>query len=60
MTIELLLGWFILTMLGIGSIAASEPFWGPRRARDEAVVIRLDRGEEAPDEPDREASRRAA
>jgi hypothetical protein len=40
--VELILGWLIVTALGIGSIVAVEPFWGPRRPRSGAVVVTLE------------------
>ena len=40
--VELLLGWAIVTLLGIGSIVSAEPFWGPNRSREQPVPIRLE------------------
>jgi hypothetical protein len=37
--VELILGWFIVTALGIGSIVAVEPFWGRGSGRAEIVVL---------------------
>jgi hypothetical protein len=54
--IELLLGWLILTALGVGSIVAAEPFWGRRRGRREAVVVRLERPDERSECPTRRAA----
>jgi hypothetical protein len=54
--IELLLGWLILTALGVGSIVAAEPFWGRRRGRREAVVVRLERRDERSECPTRRAA----
>jgi len=32
--LELLFGWWIVTLLGIGSIVAAEPFWRQRHPKD--------------------------
>lgn len=56
--VELLLGWFVVTALGIGSIVAAEPFWGRRPRRAEIIV--LDTAREAAETPRGDADTRRA